>query len=51
VHRAKAESARAIACPTNELCKVPDVAAVKMVAHNNKAQEFEQRIATSCSKK
>jgi hypothetical protein len=33
------------------LCKVPNVATVKMVAHNNKAQESEQRIATSCKKK
>ncbi len=33
------------------LCKVPNIATVKMSAHNNKTQEFNNRIATSCKKK
>jgi hypothetical protein len=33
------------------LCKVPNIATVKMVAQNNKTQEQNQRIATSCKKK
>jgi hypothetical protein len=33
------------------LCKVANLATVKMVAHNNKSQNFEKRIGTSCGKK
>jgi hypothetical protein len=33
------------------LCKVPNIATVKMVAQNNKTQEQNQRIATSCKQK
>ncbi len=32
------------------LCKAPPIATVKMVAHNNKMQSSNQRIATSCKK-
>jgi hypothetical protein len=32
------------------LCKVPNIATVKMAAHNNKTQETNKRIATSCEK-
>jgi hypothetical protein len=32
------------------LCKVPNIATVKMTAQNNKTQELNQRIATSCKK-
>jgi hypothetical protein len=33
------------------LCKVPNIATVKMTAHNNKAHDFDKKIATSCPKK
>jgi hypothetical protein len=33
------------------ICKVPNIATVKMVAHNNRTQHSEQRIGTSCKKK
>jgi hypothetical protein len=33
------------------LCKTPDLATVKMTAHNNKTQDFSRRIVTSCSGK
>ena len=33
------------------ICKVPNLATVKMTAHNAKTQSSEQRIATSCKKK
>jgi len=33
------------------LCKVPNIATIKMVAQNNKTQESNLRIATSCPKK
>ncbi len=32
------------------LCKVPNLATVKMVAHNQKTEETNKRIATSCKK-
>ena len=32
------------------LCKVANIATVKMVAHNGKTQESDKRIATSCKK-
>jgi hypothetical protein len=33
------------------ICKVPNVATVKMTAHNNRVQSVEQRIGTSCKKR
>jgi hypothetical protein len=36
---------------SRNLCKVANIATVKMVAQNNKSQELNQRIATSCAKR
>ena len=33
------------------ICKVPNIATVKMTAHNNRTQLSDQRIGTSCKKK
>ncbi|HEX5705594.1 MAG TPA: hypothetical protein VFX97_20500, partial [Pyrinomonadaceae bacterium] len=33
------------------ICKVPNIATVKMTAHNNRTQLSDQRIQTSCGKK